>query len=123
MSDSADPASRDPDYDWRTEVNWPHVRRLMVLHAIYWGFGVAQVVLYWAGLLTGGVRTLIGIIDYLVWAALLVLSFGVVARTRTGPDSAGNVSGPTFLILFAFVASLCAYIVLLSVIGLDTIEL
>jgi len=94
-----------------------------VLHGIYWGSGVAQLEIYWAGGLAGMSRTLIGVADYLGWAVLLVLSFRIVARTRPGPDSAGRVNGPTFLILVAFLASLCAYILLLDQIGLDTIEL
>jgi hypothetical protein len=123
MTDPVDPAERDPDYDWRTEVNWPHVRRLMRLHGLYWASGAAQAVLYWAGLLEGATRTLLGIADYLAWAALLVLLAPIVARVRYRSGSAHVVSPRTFLILVAFMASLFAYILLLDLIGLDTIEL
>jgi len=120
---SVDPAERDPDYDWRSEVNWPHVRRLILLHGLYWALGAAQVVLYRAGLLEGATRTVLGIADYLAWAVLLFLLAPIVARARyqRGPDMV--VSWRTFLILIAFIASLCAYILLLDLIGMDTIEL
>ncbi len=123
MTDPVDPAERDPDYDWRTEVNWPHVRLLILLHGLYWGLGAAQAVLYRAGLLTGATRTVLGIVDYLAWAALLILMAPLVARARYRSGSAHVVSWRTFLILVAFIASLCAYLLLLDLIGMDTIEL
>ena len=123
MSDPVDPAAHDPSYDWRTEINWPRVRRLILLHGLYWAFGAVQAVLYHAGLLEGATRTLFGIADYLAWAALLVLLFRIVRRARYHRDGNTVVSGRTFLILVAFMASLFAYIVLLDRIGLDTIEL
>jgi hypothetical protein len=123
MIDPVDPAERDPNYDWRIEVNWPHVRRLVRLHGLYWGFGAAQAALYLAGMLVGATRTLVGVVDYLAWAALLVLLARVVARARFYRGSAHVVSPRTFLILVAFMASLCAYILLLSLIDMDTIEL
>ena len=49
-TDPVDPAERDPDYDWRSEVDWPHVRRLILLHGLYWALGAAQVALYRAAL-------------------------------------------------------------------------
>jgi hypothetical protein len=123
MPDPVDPAERDPDYDWRTEVNWPHVRRLIALHGAYWAFGAVQAALYRAGLLTGATRTLFGLADYLAWAVLLVLLFRIVRRARYHRGGNTVVSGRTFLILIAFMVSLFAYIVLLDAIGLDTIEL
>ena len=123
MNHPVDPADRDPHYDWRSEVNWPHVRRLIRLHCLYWAFGGAQVALYHAGLLVGTFRTLLGVADYLAWAVLCVLLAGVVARARYHQGSNQIVSPRTFLILFACIASLCAYIGLLSLIGMDTIEL
>lgn len=123
MTDPVDPAERDPDYDWRTEVNWPHVRRLILLHGLYWAFGAFQAVLYRAGLLGGATRTLFGVADYLAWAVLLILLAPIVARARYRSGSAHIVSPRTFLILIAFIASLCAYILLLTLIGMDTIEL
>lgn len=47
----------------------------------------------------------------------------VVARARYYQGSAHAVSPRTFLILVAFMASLCAYILLLGLIDMDTIEL
>ena len=123
MIDPVDPAERDPNYDWRTEVNWPHVRRLVLWHGLYWAFGAAQAALYLAGMLVGAIRTLVGVVDYLAWAALLVLLMRVVARARYYQGSAHVVSPRTFLIVVAFMASLCAYILLLSLIDMDTIEL
>jgi hypothetical protein len=123
MSEPVDPAERDPSYDWRSEVNWPHVRRLIRWHALYWAFGATQAALYWAGMLVGVTRTLIGVADYLAWAVLLVMSFRVISRPRGSQGSAYMVSPRTFLVLGAFLVSLCAFIVLLSLIGLDTVEL
>ena len=122
MIDPVDPAERDPNYDWRTEVDWPHVRRLILLHALYWAFGAAQATL--SGRHAGrrhqdaGRRR-----RYLAWAALAVLLVRAVARARYYRGSAHVVSPRTFLILVAFMASLCAYILLLSLIDMDTIEL
>ena len=123
MTDPVDPAERDPDYDWRTEVNWPHVRRLILLHLLYWALGAAQAALYRAGLLTGATRTVLGIADYLAWAALLILLAPLVKRARYESGANTVVSWRTFLILIAFIASLCAYILLLDLIGMGTIEL
>lgn len=123
MIDPVDPAERDPNYDWRTEVNWLHVWRLIRLHGLYWAFGAAQAALYQAGMLVGATRTLVGVVDYLAWATLAVLLFRVVARERYHRGSAHVVSPRTCLILVAFMASLCAYILLLSLIDMDTIEL
>lgn len=123
MTDPVDPAERDLNYDWRTEVNWPHVRRLIRLHGLYWAFGAAQAALYQAGILVGTTRTLVGVVDYFAWAALAVLLVRVVARPRYYQGSAHVVSPRTFLILVAFMASLFAYILLLSLIDMDTIEL
>jgi hypothetical protein len=53
----------------------------------------------------------------------LVLLAPIVARVRYRSGSAHVVSPRTFLILVAFMASLFAYILLLDLIGLDTIEL
>ena len=121
--DPVDPAERDPHYDWRREVDWPHVRRLIRLHGLYWAFGAAQGVLYGAGLLEGAARTLLGVADYLAWAALLVLSFRIVARPRYERGGDTVVSWRTFLVLLGFIASLCAYLLLLDLIGMGTIEL
>jgi hypothetical protein len=123
MIDPVDPARREPNDDWRTEVHWPRVRRLILLHALYWTFGAAQAALYQAGMLVGATRTLAGIVDYAAWGALAVLGMRIVARTRSSRGSAHRVSPPTFLILVGFMASLCAYIVLLSLIDMDTITL
>ena len=123
MTHPVDPAERDPIYDWRTEVNWHLVRRLILLHGLYWLFGAAQVALYQAGMLTGATRTLVGVVDYLAWAVLAVLLFRIVARARYYRGSAHVVSPRTFLILVGFVASLFAYVVLLNLIDMDTIEL
>ena len=123
MTDPVDPAGRDPDYDWRTEVNWPHVRRLILLHGLYWTSGAAQAALYRAGLLTGATRTVLGIADYLAWAALLILLAPLVKRARYRSGANTVVSWRTFLILAGFIASLCAYILLLDLIGMGTIEL
>ncbi len=123
MNHPVDPAGRDPNYDWRTEVNWPHVRRLILFHGLYWVFGAAQVALYQAGMLVGATRTLVGVVDYLAWAVLAVLLFRIVARARYYRGSAHVVSPRTFLILVGFVASLFAYVVLLNQIDMDTIEL
>jgi hypothetical protein len=123
MIDPVDPAERDPNYDWRTEVDWHHVRRLIPLHGLYWAFGAVQAALYQAGMLAGTFRTLIGVVDYLAWAALAVLSMRVVARARYHRGSAHVVSPRTFLVLLAFMASLCTYILLLHLIDMDTIEL
>lgn len=60
MSESIDRAGRNPDQDWRTVVDWPRVRRLHLLHGMFWAFGAAQAALYAAGLLAGTSRTLIG---------------------------------------------------------------
>ena len=118
-----DPAERDPDYDWRGEVDWPHVRLLIRLHGLYWAFGAAQGVLYWAGLLDGIPRTLLGIADYLAWAVLLILLAPLVRRPRYQRGGDTVVSWRTFLVLLAFIASLCAYLLLLDRIGMGTIEL
>ncbi len=123
MTNPVDPADRDPDYDWRREVDWPHVRRLLLLHGIYWAFGAVQVALYLAGLLDGAVRMVLGIAAYIAWAVLLFLSFRIVARARYQRGGDTVVSWRTFLVLCAFIASLCAYLLLLDAIGLDTIEL
>jgi hypothetical protein len=123
MSDPIDPAGHGPDYDWRSEVNWPLVHRLIRWHSLFWAFGAAQLVLYWAGRLVGVARTLIGVADYLIWAVLLVMSMRLVARPRYARGSSHMVSPRTFLILIAFIASLGAYIVLLALIGLGTVKL
>ncbi len=123
MTHPADPTERDPNYDWRTEVNWPHVRRLILLHGLYWLFGAAQVALFQVGMLTGATRTLVGVIDYLAWAVLAVLLFRIVAQARHIRGSVHLVSPRTFLILVGFITSLCAYVVLLSLIDMDTIYL
>lgn len=123
MIDPVDPAERDPNYDWRTEVDWRNVRRLIPLHGLYWAFGAAQAALYQAGMLAGTFRTLIGVVDYLAWAALAVLSMRVVARARYRRGSAHVVSPRTFLVLLAFMASLFTYILLRHLIDMDTIEL
>ncbi len=123
MTHPVDPAERDPIYDWRTEVNWHLVRRLILLHGLYWLFGAAQVALYQAGMLTGATRTLVGVVDYLAWAVLAVLLFRIVAQARHIRGSVHLVSPQTFLIWVGFIASLCAYVVLLSQIDMDTIEL
>ena len=123
MTHPIDPAERDPNYDWRTEVNWPLVRRLILLHGLYWVFGAAQVALYQAGMLAGATRSIVGVVDYLTWAVLLVLLFRIVVRPRYFRGSAHLVSPQTFVILVGFIASLCAYIVLLSQIDMDTIEI
>jgi hypothetical protein len=123
MIDPVDPAKREPNDDWRTEIHWPRVRRLILLHALYWTFGAAQAVLYQAGILVGTTRTLAGIVDYATWGVLAVLGMRIVARTRCSRGSAHRVSPPTFLILVGFMASLGAYIVLLSLIDMGTILL
>lgn len=123
MNKHVDPARDNPDYDWRAEVNWPHVKRLALLHGFYWAFGAAQIGLYKANLLEGLTKTLIGLLDYAIWAILLVWLFPIVSRVRYYEGANHVVSGPTFLILFLFMGSLFAYILLLDFVDLDTIEL
>ena len=123
MIDPVDPAGRDPNYDWRTEVDWHHVRQLILSHGLYWAFGAAQAALYHAGMLAGTLRTLIGVVDYVAWAALAVLSMRVIARPRYRRGSVHMVSSRTFLVLLAFMASLFTYILLLNLIDMDTIKL
>lgn len=118
-----DPAESDPDYDWRGEVDWLHVRRLIRLHGLYWILGLTLLALYYAGALVGVTRTLLGVLAYLGWAALLIALSPLIKRGRYSAGSALVVSLPTFLILIAFMASLLAYIALLHFIGMDTIEL
>ncbi|MGY9107512.1 MAG: hypothetical protein ACKVG0_13505 [Alphaproteobacteria bacterium] len=123
MTKPIDPAQDNPDYDWRAEVNWPRVRRLIFLHGFYWAFGALQIVLYRAGLLVGMTRTFAGLLDYVFWAILLVMLFPIVSRVRYMQGANHVVSAPTFLILIAFMGSLVAFILLLSFIGLDTVML
>jgi hypothetical protein len=104
-------------------VNWPRVRRLIFLHGFYWAFGALQIALYRAGLLVGMTRTFAGLLDYVFWAILLVMLFPIISRVRYTQGSNHFVSGPTFLILIAFMGSLFAFILLLSFIGLDTVML
>lgn len=118
-----DPTENDPDYDWRGEVDWPHVHRLIRLHGLYWAYGLTLLTLYYTEILIGATRTVLGVLAYLGWAALLIALAPLVKRGRYGAGSASVVSLPTFLILIAFMASLLAYIALLHLIGMDTIEL
>jgi hypothetical protein len=118
-----DPAKQDESHDWRSEVDWPHARRMIRWHALYWAFGALQALLYLAGWLTGVARVLIGAADYLAWAALLVMLWRVVPRPRARVGSAYAVSGRAFLLLIGFMASLAAYLVLLALIGLGTMRL
>ena len=123
MSGSDGPARGSADGDWRAQINWPQVRRLVVLHILYWAFGAVQVALYWAGMLAGPARTVLGIADYLAWAVLLVLLGRLIVRPLHGRGSAYMVDPRGFLILAAFMASLVAYIGLLGLIDMGTIML
>jgi len=119
----ADPDTPDAEHDWRRELDWPLVRRLVRLHGLYWAYGALLAALYYAGVLTGATRTVLGLAVYLGGGALLVLSMRIVARPRRVRGGRHFVSGRTFLILLAFMASLFAYVGLLELIDLGTIEL
>ena len=118
-----DPVQIDPQHDWRTEVNWPRVRMLALMHGFYWMFGAAMAGLYWVDLLVGPLRTILGIIGYIIWFLLILSLAGVVTRPRQVRGSAHMVSPQTFIILLSFMASLAAYTLLLGLIDLGTIIL
>lgn len=122
MSRKFDPAKENPDYDWRSEVDWPRLNRLIRLHLSFWILGGIELALFRFGALVGTTRTLLGLADYLIWGVLLVMLFPVVSKPRYHDGSNQMVSGPTFLILVALMGSLVGFVFLLNFIDLDTVE-
>ena len=113
----------DPSNDWRNEVNWLYVRRLLRAHLIMWVFGFVLTLLSTFGMLDGTTRKLLGILALLVFAASLLGAFPIFGKTRQEDHEGPVYSFQVFLIFFGFLLSSGGYMWLLSSIGLDSIKL
>ena len=106
---------------WREEIDWSYLRLLALSHLALWFYGAVLVGMHLAGLLEGVLRDGLALGAFAGLAACLILIFKIV---RTGKDkskktSSGQVSGQTFLVMIGFFVSICAFVLLLSVLGLN----
>lgn len=114
--------------DWRDEIDWRRLRRVLALHAAMWVYGAVLAALYLLQQLDGPLRTALGAFAYLCVAAAMISGFTLPRRNRPprpeDTHSEGTtVSLQTFLLLFAFILSACGFILLLTLLGMGTIEL
>lgn len=114
--------------DWRGEIDWRRLRRVVALHAAVWVYGAVLAALYLLSQLHGPLRTALGIFGYLCVAVAMISGFTVLRRDRPPRREDAHSEGTTvsmrsFMLLFAFVLSACGFILLLALLGMGTIEL
>jgi hypothetical protein len=94
---------------WREEIDWRYLRLLVWSHLALWLYGAVLAGLHLAGLLEGVLRDALALGAFAGLAACLVLIFKIVRKGKNAPD----------LVMIAFFVSICAFVLLLSVLGLN----
>jgi hypothetical protein len=106
---------------WREEIDWRYLRLLVWSHLALWLYGAVLAGLHLAGLLEGVLRDALALGAFAGLAACLVLIFKIVRKGKNAPENlaSGQVSARAFLVMIAFFVSICAFVLLLSVLGLN----
>lgn len=106
---------------WREEIDWRYLRLLVWSHLALWLYGAVLAGLHLAGLLEGGLRDALALGAFAGLAVCLVLIFKIVRKGKDAPEklASGQVSARTFLVMIASFVSICAFVLLLSVLGLN----
>ena len=106
---------------WREEIDWRYLRRLVWSHVALWIYGAILAGLHVAGLLEGMLRDGLALGAFAGLAVCLILIFKIVryGRYSTEKPDAGRVSSQTFFLMIGFFVSICAFVLLLSFLGLN----
>ncbi|MBE9554403.1 MAG: hypothetical protein IMF05_13145 [Proteobacteria bacterium] len=110
---------------WREEIDWRYLRLVTWGHLGLWIYGAVLAGLHVAGLLDGALRDGLALGAFAGLAVCLLLIFKIVRyeknpHEKRKPRSVG-ISSQTFLLMIAFFVSVCAFVLLLSVIGLNSV--
>ena len=110
---------------WRKEIDWRYLRLVAWGHLGLWIYGAVLAGLHVAGHLEGVLRDGLALGAFVGLAACLLLIFKIIRYEKNPPEKLKSgpvrVSPRTFLLMIAFFVSVCAFVVLLSVIGLDSV--
>jgi hypothetical protein len=110
---------------WRKEIDWRYLRLVAWGHLGLWIYGAVLAGLHVGGLLDGALRNRLTLGAFVGLAACLLLIFKIIRYEKNPPEKPEpglvRVSPRTFLLMIAFFVSVCAFVVLLSVIGLDSV--
>jgi len=106
---------------WREEIDWRYLRLLVWSHLALWLYGAVLVGLHLAGLLEGLLRDALALGAFAGLAVCMLLIFKIIRRGASRPErlNSGQVSSRTFLVMIGFFVSICAFVFLLSVLGLN----
>ena len=106
---------------WREEIDWRYLRLTAWSHLALWLYGGVLAGLHLAGLLEGVLRDALALGAFAGLAACLILIFKIVGNGKNASEklNTGQVSSRTFLIMIGFFVSVCAFVLLLSVLGLN----
>ena len=111
---------------WRKEIDWRYLRLVAWGHLGLWIYGAVLAGLHVAGLLEGVLRDGLALGAFVGLAACLLLIFKIIRYEKNPPEKLKpgpvRVSSQTFLLMIAFFVSVCAFVVLLSVIGLNSVS-
>ena len=111
---------------WRKEIDWRYLRLVAWSHLVLWIYGAVLAGLHVAGLLDGALRDGLALGAFAGLAACLLLIFKIVRYGKNAPEKLKSrpvrVSSQTFLLMIAFFVSVCAFVLLLSVIGLNGVS-
>lgn len=110
---------------WRKEIDWRYLRLVAWGHLALWIYGAVLAGLHITGLLDGALRDGLALGAFVGLAACLLLIFKIIRyeknpseKLKPGPV---RVSSQTFLVMAAFLVSVCAFVLLLSIIGLNAV--
>jgi hypothetical protein len=106
---------------WREEIDWRYLRLLVWSHVALWVYGALLAGLHLAGMLEGALRDALALGAFAGLAVCLILIFKIVRKGKNAPEklASGQVSSRTFIVMIAFFVSVCAFVLLLSVLGLN----
>jgi len=106
---------------WREEIDWRYLRLLVWSHVALWVYGALLAGLHFAGMLEGALRD--ALMRWLLapLPVCLILIFKIVRKGKNAPEklASGQVGSRTFIVMIAFFVSVCAFVLLLSVLGLN----
>lgn len=97
------------------------LRLLIGSHVALWVYGAVLAGLHIAGLLGGMLRDSLALIAFAGLAACLFLIFKIAPSGDEASRKPGTarVGGRTFLVMVGFFVSVCGFVLLLSVLGLN----